>query len=120
MTTTVLLSAANHAAALLESLDLAALPAIAALHVADNHRDDWTIGVQAQLDTSGLNELHRIDAIRAWAAAIGGGLRLDEKDSVSDGEAIRYLAATRRLADGSLFEVWMFLRRAVGDAKEGA
>lgn len=106
--TTTLLSAANHAAALLESLDLAALPELAALHVAENRLDGWTIGTMGQLATTWLDESQRIDAIRVWAAALGGELRMTEGED--------HLAAVLRLSDGSLFEVWAFLQPVVAPA----
>ncbi|HVT68878.1 MAG TPA: hypothetical protein VHF26_14095 [Trebonia sp.] len=106
-----LLAAANGATALLDRLDLAALPELASLHVSTNHRDRWRIGVMAQLDSYGLSQLESIDAVRTWAVAVGGALRLDEQDTGEQDKPRRYLAAVTDLPDGSLFEIWTCLHR---------
>lgn len=108
-----LLSAANGATALLGRLDLAALPALSALHVGQNHRDGWRTGVMAMLNGYGLTELEQIDAIRTWAVALGGVLHLDADDYRDGTNAHRQLAAVTDLPDGSRFEVWTHLYRPV-------
>jgi hypothetical protein len=113
-----LLSAANCATALLNRLDLAELPELAGLQIKQNHRDDWKTGVMAQLTTYGLSELEQIDAIRTWAVALGGVLRLDGEDYPNGERTHRHLAAVAELPDGSLFEVWIFLYRAAVLAPE--
>lgn len=113
-----LLSAANGATALLGRLNLAELPALATLQIGQNHRDGWKTGVTAQLTTYGLSELEQIDAIRTWAVALGGALRLDDKDYPDGDTTHRNLAAVAVLPDGSLFEVWIFLYRAAVPAAD--
>ena len=45
-------------------------------------------------------------------------LRLDEKDFQDEHDTHRNLAAVAVLPDGSLFEVWIFLRRAAVPAAD--
>ncbi|MBS2966727.1 hypothetical protein KGA66_27065 [Actinocrinis puniceicyclus] len=106
-----LLSAANGATALLGRLDLGQLPALCALHIGANHRRGWRIGVAALLNGYGLSELEQIDAIRTWAVALGGVVRLDEQATPDEHGSHRHLAALVDLPDGSHFEVWTHLVR---------
>jgi hypothetical protein len=111
-----LLSAANGATALLGCLNLDELPALATLQIGQNHRDGWRTGVTAQLTSYGLSESEQIDAIRTWAMALNGVLRLDAEDYQDGDKTHRQLAAVAVLPDGSQFEVWIFLYRAAAPA----
>jgi len=95
-----LLSAANGATALLGQLNLADLPPLSTLSIGQNHRDGWKTGVQAQLTTYGLSELEQIDAIRTWAVALGGLLRLDAKDYRYGRHILPHDAEARELGTG--------------------
>lgn len=106
-----LLSAANGATALLGRLNLAELPRLGALHIGQNHRDGWKTGVMAMLDGYGLSELEEIDAVRSWAVALDGVLRLNDDDFGGEHDSYRQLAAIAVLPDGSRFEVWTHLHR---------
>jgi hypothetical protein len=95
------------AANLLSDYNLETLPTLHALEVGQGyHEGQYAWQVRAQLHTAGT-ELDQIDAIRAWAQALGGVVLLDGGYySRSTSQSFRTLSALYRLDDDVLFEVW--------------
>ena len=90
-------------AALLTSLNLSGLPG---LHNLDLTYDPvtGTWDVRAQLFTVG-SEDERIDAVRAWASALGAAIHLDQPRRTAGG-AYRRVEAVKTLDFGTRLHIW--------------
>lgn len=85
--------------------DLAGLPRLCSTRIEHCHGEGWK--VNAQLGVVGPEEIDEIDAIRAWALALGGHVLLDDEPFVSQATgSFRTLTAIAALPGGVLFEVW--------------
>jgi hypothetical protein len=94
---------------LLANLDLADLPQISNVNVTPDFEHSGLSG-QAQLRHASGADLDKIDAIRAWAVALGGvTLLADAHYSTSGRHSYRQLAAIVPLTSGGVFEVWTHL-----------
>lgn len=98
-----LLATLREVTELLAGLDLASLPKIWCVQVAPDFHNDGLTG-KAQLYTRST-ELDAIDAIRTWAAALGGVVLLGD-EVIYGGGSFRDITAVLRLPSGAVFEVW--------------
>lgn len=88
---------------------LADLPALHSLDVTDSYPRGWR--VRAQIGGDHCGEPAEIDAIRAWAHALGGHLELSKPSVSSYGNAFRTLTAVTTLPGGARFTVWAHIDR---------
>jgi hypothetical protein len=102
-----LLASLREITEVLAGLDLAALPKIYAVDVKPEFSGEGLAG-SAQLYSSPADDGHGIDAIRAWAVALGAVVLLGDEVEHKYG-AYRRLAAVLRLPSGRVFEVWRHL-----------
>jgi hypothetical protein len=98
-----LLATLREVTELLASLDLTALPGVAAIQVDTDFRQGGQRG-RVQIYARGT-DLDIIDAIRTWAVALGGEVLLGDEVAHSRG-AYRQIAAVLPLPSGGKFMVW--------------
>ncbi len=104
----------------LGGLDLAGLPPLAA--VAFNYSlTSRTWSVEAQLLCVFRDEADEIDAIRTWAAALGGEVQLSARhESPSTNTAYRRLEASKTLDYGVSLHIWTHIAVAPVTAPSAA
>jgi hypothetical protein len=108
------LASLREVAELLAGLDLATLAPFWGVEVRPDFDHDGLCG-KAQLNLHGhaVTDLDRIDAVRAWAVALGGVVLLDDEFTPSSRVPVRQLSAVVPLSSGGVFEVWTHLTQLV-------